>query len=149
MLQAGALTEMLEALDAMVPSMQVEIETNGTAKPPARLDIRVDQFNVSPKLAHSGNPADLALVPKVLDFYASDARAFFKFVIAEPGDVEEVLELQRIHRFAPGHVFLMPEGTSSETLRTRESWLSTLCLDQGFRLSDRLHIHLYGDSRGT
>ena len=149
MLQAGALAEMLEALDALVPGMDIEIETNGTAKPPARLDIRVDQFNVSPKLAHSGNEAQLALVPKVLDFYAADPRAFFKFVIAAPEDVEEVLELQRIHRFAPGHVFLMPEGTRSETLRTRESWLSALCLEQGFRLSDRLHIHLYGDSRGT
>ncbi|MEP5937090.1 MAG: 7-carboxy-7-deazaguanine synthase QueE [Erythrobacter sp.] len=145
MLQAGALADMLEHL----PDMSVEIETNGTAKPPARLDIRIDQFNVSPKLAHSGNPADLALIPERLDAFAADPRAFFKFVIAQPDDVSEVLELQRRYRFMPGHVFLMPEGTDSKTLHQREQWLSPLCLEHGFRMSDRLHIHLYGDTRAT
>ena len=35
------------------------------------------------------------------------------------------------------------------TLRAREQWLAPLCIENGFRLSDRLHIHLYGDTRGT
>ncbi|MGE5952611.1 MAG: 7-carboxy-7-deazaguanine synthase QueE, partial [Qipengyuania vulgaris] len=46
-------------------------------------------------------------------------------------------------------IFLMPEGADSVTLRTREEWLVPLCLKHGFRLSDRLHIHLFGDTRGT
>jgi len=145
LLQAGALAEMLELL----PDITVEIETNGTVAPPARLDIRVDQYNVSPKLAHSGNDAALALIPERLDAWASEPRAFFKFVIAAPEDVAEVLALQRRYRFRPGHVFLMPEGTDSASLRGREAWLAPLCLEHGFRLSDRLHIHLYGDTRGT
>jgi len=145
MLQAGALAQMLEHL----PDISVEIETNGTIKPPARLDIRVDQFNISPKLAHSGNAADLALVPERLDGFAADPRAFFKFVVAQPADVAEVLALQRRYRFKPGHVFLMPEGTDSTALRGREEWISQLCVQHGFRMSDRLHIHLYGDTRGT
>ena len=145
LLQAGALAEML----AHLPDITVEIETNGTVAPPARLDVRVDQYNVSPKLAHSGNPADLALVPERLDAWASDPRAFLKFVIAAPADVAEVLELQRRYRFRPGQVYLMAEGTGSATLRERQAWLSGLCLEHGFRMSDRLHIHLYGDTRGT
>ncbi|QWC56263.1 radical SAM protein [Erythrobacter sp. 3-20A1M] len=145
LLQAAGLAEMLEHL----PDIAVEIETNGTVAAPPRLDVRIDQFNVSPKLAHSGNPAELALLPERLDAYATDPRAFFKFVIAEPTDVEEVLALQERYRFRPGHVFLMAEGTDSETLRAREAWLASLCLRHGFRLSDRLHIHLYGDTRGT
>lgn len=145
LLQAGALAEMLEKL----PDISVEIETNGTIAPPARLDIRVDQYNVSPKLAHSGNDAALALIPERLDAWAADPRAFLKFVIAAPGDVDEVLALQRRYRFRPGHVFLMAEGTDSATLRARQKWLAPLCLEHGFRMSDRLHIHLYGDTRGT
>ena len=145
LLQAPALAKMLELL----PNIAVEVETNGTTKATSRLDIRIDQFNVSPKLAHSGNPADLALLPERLDAYATDPRAWFKFVIAEPSDVEEVLALRDRYRFRPGHVFLMPEGTDSETIRTREKWLAPLCLEHGFRLSDRLHIHLFGDTRGT
>lgn len=145
LLQAGALAELLELL----PDMSVEIETNGTVQPPARFDIRVDQYNVSPKLAHSGNDAALALVPERLDAWATDPRTYFKFVIASPEDVNEVLTLQRRYRFRPGHIFLMPEGTDSAALRARQQWLAPLCLEHGFRLSDRLHIHLYGDTRGT
>ena len=145
LLQAPALAEML----AHLPDISVEIETNGTVAPPARLDILVDQYNVSPKLAHSGNPADLALIPERLDAWAAEPRAFLKFVIAAPGDVAEVLELQRRYRFRPGQVFLMAEGTDSATQRDRQAWLAPLCLEHGFRMSDRLHIHLYGDTRGT
>jgi organic radical activating enzyme len=145
LLQAGALAEML----AHLPDISVEIETNGTVAPPARLDIRVDQYNVSPKLSHSGNPADLALIPERLDAWASEPRAFLKFVIASPEDVAEVLDLQRRYRFRPGQVFLRAEGTDSERQRERQAWLSALCLEHGFRMSDRLHIHLYGDTRGT
>ncbi|MDG5749105.1 7-carboxy-7-deazaguanine synthase QueE [Qipengyuania sp. XHP0207] len=145
LLQAPALARLLDLL----PDISVEIETNGTTKAPPALDIRIDQFNVSPKLAHSGNPADLALLPERLDAYATDPRAWFKFVIAEPTDVEEVLVLRDRYRFKPDHVFLMPEGTDSATLREREKWLAPLCVEHGFRLSDRLHIHLFGDTRGT
>ncbi len=145
LLQAGALAETL----ALLPDISVEIETNGTVAPPARLDVRVDQYNVSPKLAHSGNPADLALIPERLDAWAADPRAFLKFVIAAPEDVEEVLALQQRYRFKPERVFLMAEGTDSTTQRERQAWLSALCLEHGFRMSDRLHIHLYGDTRGT
>ena len=145
LLQGAALAELAEAL----PDIAFEIETNGTTQAPVRFDIRVDQYNVSPKLAHSGNDAALALIPERLDAYATDPRAFFKFVIASPADVDEVLALQARYRFRPGHVFLMPEGTDSATLRQRGAWLSDLCLKHGFRMSDRLHIHLYGDTRGT
>lgn len=145
LLQASALARLLELL----PDMTVEIETNGTVAAPPRLDVRIDQYNVSPKLAHSGNPAELALLPERLDAYATDRRAFFKFVIANLADVDEVLVLAARYRFRPGHVFLMPEGTDSATIRQRAQWLAPLCLEHGFRMSDRLHIHLYGDTRGT
>lgn len=145
LLQGAALAKMLDHL----PDIRVEIETNGTVKPPARLDVRVDQYNVSPKLAHSGNPADLALIPDMLDFWADDPRAFLKFVVAEPGDLDEVMALVERHRIPKDRVFVMPEGTDSATLREREKWLSQAALERGLRMTDRLHIHLYGDARGT
>lgn len=145
LLQAPALAALLELL----PDMTVEIETNGTTSAPARLDILIDQYNVSPKLAHSGNPAELALLPERLSHYAADSRAFFKFVIAAPEDVAEVAALVRAHAIPTARVFLMPEGTDSAALRSREKWLVPLCLEHGLRMSDRLHIHLFGDSRGT
>ena len=145
LLQGAALARMI----SLLPPMHVEIETNGTVAPHAELDSQVQQYNVSPKLAHSGNPADLALVPERLTAWSADDRAFFKFVIAAERDVEDVLYLQRTYVIPAERIFLMPEGTDSATLRARQPWLPELCLKHGFRMSDRLHIHLYGDTRGT
>lgn len=145
LMQCAGLADML----AHLPDVSIEIETNGTTKASAHVDIRVDQYNVSPKLSSSGNPAQLALIDERLDHYASDSRAFFKFVIAEPQDVAEVQSLQHRFGFKPGHVFLMAEGTDSATLRARQEWLGPICIDNAFRMSDRLHIHLYGDARAT
>ena len=40
-------------------------------------------------------------------------------------------------------------GRDAATLRARMAWLAPLCLARGYSLSDRLHIHLSGDTRGT
>ena len=149
LLQGAALARMLAALQRLVRGLVVEVETNGTVAPHPALDPLIDQFNVSPKLAHSGNPASLALVPERLAEWAADARAWFKFVIGAAGDVDEVRALAADYGIAPGRVILMPEGRDSATLRERARWLGELCLMDGYRLSDRLHIHLSGDTRGT
>lgn len=130
-------------------AIQVEIETNGTIAPPPALDALVAQYNVSPKLAHSGNPADLALPAERLDAWAREPRAAFKFVIAEPEDVAEVLALAERHAIARNRIWLMAEGTDVATLKAREAWLAPLCLRHDLTLSNRLHIELFGDTRGT
>ena len=145
LLQASAVARML----AFLPDMRVEIETNGTVAPPLALDALVAQYNVSPKLAHSGNPADLALPPERLRAWAAEPRAAFKFVVAESADVEEVLELAERFAIPRERVWLMAEGTDAATLEAREAWLAPLCLEHGLTLSKRMHIQLYGDTRGT
>ena len=145
LLQAAALARMI----ALLPQMHIEVETNGTVAPTAELDAMVDQYNVSPKLAHSGNPAGLALIPERLAAWSAEPKAWFKFVISAPEDVEQVLALQQQHAIPSGRIYLMPEGRDSESLRTRARWLAPLCSAHGFSFTDRLHIHLYGDTRGT
>ncbi len=145
LLQGAALARMAAAL----PAMHIEVETNGTATPHAALDPLVHQYNVSPKLRHSGNPAEIALIPERLAAWSAEPRAWFKFVIAEPGDVGEVLELAERHAICAERIYLMPEGRDSSALRERSAWLAPICAAHGFSLSDRLHIHLYGDTRGT
>jgi organic radical activating enzyme len=145
LLQAPALARMI----ALLPPMHVEIETNGTVAPTTALDALVHQYNVSPKLAHSGNPADLALIPERLAAWAADPRAFFKFVVASEADVDEVLALKAEYAIPGDRLFLMPEGTDSATINARLRWLAPICQKNGMRLTDRLHIHLYGDTRGT
>ncbi|MCT2399706.1 7-carboxy-7-deazaguanine synthase QueE [Novosphingobium mangrovi (ex Huang et al. 2023)] len=149
LLQGAALARMVAALNEQRPGMHIEIETNSTVAPHPALDPLVHQYNVSPKLAHSGNTADLALIPERLSAWAADPRAYFKFVIAEPGDLDEVLSLQQAHAIPGDRLFLMPEGRSSDVLKARSQWLAEICSRNGFRFTDRLHIHLWGDTRGT
>ena len=145
LLQGDALGELV----ALLPGMAVEVETNGTLAAPPALDARVTQYNVSPKLAHSGNRADRALRPDRLAAFAADERAWFKFVVASPGDLGEVVALVRRYAIPPERVILMPEGTDGAALHERMAWLAPLCLERGYRLGDRLHIHLFGDGRGV
>lgn len=145
LLQGAALARMV----ALLHGMTVEIETNGTVAPHPALDPLVAQYNVSPKLGHSGNSPDIALIPERLSAWANEPKAYLKFVVAAPEQIGEVLEIVRRHAFPAGRVYLMAEGTDSATLRERERWLAPLALEHGLRMTDRLHIHLYGDTRGT
>jgi len=149
LLQGPALARMLTALIAVRPEMHVEIETNGSVPPHPALDALVHQYNVSPKLSHSGNPAELALAPERLAHWAAEPRAWLKFVIAEPADVDEVIALQRAFAIPAARIYLMPEGRSGDILRARGRWLAEICSEHEFNFTDRLHIHLYGDTRGT
>jgi organic radical activating enzyme len=149
LLQGAALARVLSLMRAEKLHLHVEIETNGTVAPHAALDPLVDQYNVSPKLAHSGNPADLALIPERLATWAAESRAFFKFVVATPDDLAEVTALQEVYGIVGQRLFVMPEGTDSATLRERSRWLAAAAMERGWRFTDRLHIHLYGDTRGT
>ena len=147
--QGAALARTVAALKAAQPALHVEIETNGTVAPHPTLDRLVDQYNVSPKLAHSGNPAELSLIPERLSAWAADPRAFFKFVVSEEPDLTEITALQQRYAIPPDRLYMMPEGTDSATLRTRSRWLAEAAQSAGWRFTDRLHIHLYGDTRGT
>ncbi len=75
----------------------------------------------------------------------------FKFVIARPEDLREVeMLISQLDRPVPRHrILLMPEGTKSDVLRERASWLAGLCAQHGYRYAPRLHIELYGNKRGT
>jgi len=145
LLQAASLARML----TLLPGIEVEVETNGTVPPPPVLGGLIGQYNVSPKLAHSGNAAELALIPETLAQWAAHPRAWFKFVIASPADINEVLELKDRYVIPAERIYLMAEGTDAATLKEREQWLTKACITHNLTLSKRLHIELFGDTRGT
>lgn len=145
LLQSPALARML----AMLPDIAVEVETNGTVAPTPEFDALIEQYNISPKLAHSGNDPALALSHAMMTAWAAHPRAWFKFVVASREDIDEVRMLQREFALPATRIFLMPEGRDSASLRARMRWLAPLCAQHGFNFSDRQHIHLFGDSRGT
>lgn len=141
--------EELVRLCSLLPGYTVEVETNGTLIPAPGLDAVTEQYNVSPKLGHSGNEPSRSLVPESLSWFAQCPRAWFKFVVASPQDIDEVLELQKAYSLFSDHILLMPRGTTSEELASARVWLAEECLKHGYRLTDRLHVHLWGSKPGV
>ena len=125
-----------------------EVETNGTLAPVPEMVSAISQWNVSPKTGNSGNELGRREVPEALEAFRELDNAYFKFVIVEPSDVEEVAHLVDRYGLATHRVVLMPEGVTSETVQERGKWVAEACTRRGFLFSTRLHIPLWGDQRG-
>ena len=127
---------------------RIEIETNGTVSPGVLAEL-VDQFNVSPKLRHSGNEGLEVLPEGPLREFAALPQANFKFVVQDEGDLAEVEALRERFAISPDRVVLMPEGRTAAELNARSTWLAEACMQRGYRFSSRLHILIWGDKRGV
>jgi 7-cyano-7-deazaguanosine (preQ0) biosynthesis protein QueE len=145
LLQQEDLVPLLGTLKA--ESLRIEVETNGTVLPAPGLAALVDQWNVSPKLASSGNSAARE-VPEVLAWFAARSNAYFKLVVVEPADVADAAALVSRYDVPPERVILMPEATDAATLARRSRWLAERCEQAGYRLGTRLHVLLWGAERG-
>ena len=144
LLQQRRLLPFLEA--AAERGWAVEVETNGTLAPTADTTRLVAQFNVSPKLANSGVATDAAIVPSALAALVGSGKAVFKFVVAEPADLDEVQALVDAHHLAP--VWIMPEGVTAEAVLATGRRLADEAIGRGWQLTTRLHVLLWGDERG-
>lgn len=146
LLQQAELTPLVETLKAR--GYRLEIETNGTTLPLPALVSCIDQWNVSPKLANSGNSSEKRAVPTSLTWFAGQPNAYFKLVVAETGDLEEVDALITRYGVPSAQVLLMAEGRVPAIQLERSRWLVTACQERGYRYTPRLHVLLWGDERG-
>ena len=126
-----------------------EVETNGTILPVQAFDGLISQYNVSPKLANSNNSSKIRLRPEVLTFFANSPKAWFKFVCESGDDIDEVRAIAEEYEIPASRVFLMPQGTTTEEVRRIGGILVGRCIEFGFNFTDRLHIHLFSNKRGT
>jgi 7-carboxy-7-deazaguanine synthase len=152
----------------------ITIETAATVVPAG---IACDLASLSPKLSNSTPPIErdpawakkhesTRLQPGVIAEWIQKYEFQLKFVVATEKDLAEIKTLlSRLETFvAPPHrrvrgeegppapfhqILLMPEGIDSETLASRASWLAEICKREGFRFCPRLHIELFGHTRGT
>jgi 7-carboxy-7-deazaguanine synthase len=129
----------------------IEIETNGTVLPtwPAAASF-VSQYNVSPKLASSGNLLSRRLNLDALKWFANRARrACFKFVCTSEADLAEVDSFRAAIPIPPDRVYIMPEGTSAAGLIQKGARLLPSVVARRYNMTTRLHILLSGNMRGT
>lgn len=155
-----ALAPLSHALAAR--GMHITIETAGTL---ARSDIACDLMSISPKLSNStplaGDPRDpdgrwsrlhesRRINPDALRALITGPwQHQLKFVVATPADLAEIDSLLcLLPALPPADILLMPEGITPATRGTRD-WITQACLDRGWRYCHRLHIDLFGNTRGT
>jgi organic radical activating enzyme len=145
LLQQRALVKLIETLP---DSLTLEVETNGTLEPEPALAARVDQWNVSPKLAHAGDPESRRIRQDALLSLRRTERAFLKFVLRREEDLAEVDALIQALAWPRERVLLMPEASTAEEHSARAGLVAELCQRRGFRFSPRLHVSLWGGARG-
>ena len=116
----------------------------------ARFDVT---FSCSPKLSVSGERWEDAIKPETArDYYdVPGSDIYFKFVVADSDDVEEVTRAVQLYRDAGVEcpVYLMPLGGRSEEYTLNVQEVADLCMERGWRFSPRLHISLFGNAWGT
>jgi 7-carboxy-7-deazaguanine synthase len=136
--------------------LHITIETAGTVHKPVACDL----MSISPKLENStprqreggkwsAQHERLRHQPEVLRQLMSAYEYQLKFVVASPEDLTEIAHLLEETQADRSRVVLMAEGTTSDVIRERASWLTEICKREGFRYSPRLHIDLWGNRRGV
>jgi len=137
----------------------ITIETAATVAP-AR--IACDLASLSPKLSNSAPDArlpeawrrkheELRRQPAIIADWLDHYNCQLKFVVNSDADLPEIhLLLDAIGRIIPPvKILLMPEGTSRNALRDRALTLVDACKRHGYRYCSRLHVDLFGHTRGT
>lgn len=138
----------------------ITIETAGTVSPE---DIACDLASLSPKLSNSTpspNEIDQAWIqrheqtrlrPEILRAWLEAGNYQLKFVYTKASDLDEIDALiESIGIPVPAaKILLMPEGTDETHIAARQTELVSLCTKRGNRYCDRLHIRLFGNTKGT
>lgn len=135
---------------------KITVETAGTIFQ----ELSCDLMSISPKLANS-TPFDpkwrkrhdsTRLQPEILTKLIDKYSFQLKFVVnPELGDDLTEIEnlLQLLPPIDPSKILLMPEGTDVKTLSRRMKQIEPMAIKRGWGLSPRLHIELFGNTRGT
>jgi len=155
---ARDIRELAAALHA--EGLHITIETAGTLAPDG---VACDLASLSPKLANS-TPAPGSIDPAwisrhertrlqadVLHEWIERYPFQLKFVVSSIDDLPEIeATITAIGvPIPPWRILLMPEGTDDSALKFRQSDVLAICRERGYRYCDRLHIHLFGNTKGT
>lgn len=135
--------------------MKITVETAGTVF----RDVACDLMSISPKLSnstpdgewrerHEETRRSMGAVRQLMNAYDYQ----LKFVLDPEGDgsdLDEVRVMVADLQPDPHKVLVMAEGIDAETLHRKERLLVPICLSEGWRLTPRFHVDLFGNTRGT
>ena len=110
-------------------------------------------WSCSPKLSVSGEPWETAIKPNIARSYFDipNSDGYFKFVVADSTDVDEVgkavKEYSDVGINVP--VYCMPLGGRSEMYNLNTQGVAKLAMERGWRYTPRLQVDIFGNKWGT
>ena len=140
--------------------LHITVETAGTIDAPMHIDLA----SISPKLSDSTPEGPAGLVrrheenrsrPDVVARLVRDHAHQLKFVVGPDTDFDEIrqfiaaVEAELGKPLAPDCIQLMPRGRDVDSLDRNLALAVPQAMAHGWRISDRLHVRLFGDARGT
>jgi 7-carboxy-7-deazaguanine synthase len=138
-----------KAFERVPRDLFIEVETNGTRVPLPSLRARVNQWNVSPKLASAGDTEAQRIRPEALTALRDTGRAYLKLVVRTQHDRDEAEALRERFGFERERTLLMPEAATAEQLEQRSPQVAEWSQQLSVRFSSRLHVALWGGRRGV
>lgn len=131
-------------------SPYVEVENECTLMPSANFNFEVNCWNNSPKLSNSGMKENIRIKPDVLRYLASQSNSWFKFVIQNENDWEEI----KRDFLDPGYInkdqiILMPEGMTQDELNQSREFVADMAVRENVRFTDRLHVTIWNKKTGV
>lgn len=126
---------------------EIHVETAGTISPKHTFDYYVAQYNVSPKLEHSGNRLEMRYKPHVLRSLNETGKAWFKFVVEDGDPKKDFAEIDKIVeecQIPTSRVQVMPEGITDYRIKSFARVIAPMALERGYGLTLRSHITLWG-----
>lgn len=137
----------------------ITIETNATVAPNG---IPCDLASLSPKFENSTPPASkgrsIRANHEKMRINLSAIRSWignydyqFKFVVSSAADIDEISDLVGRLNIAvpPQKIWLMPEDSLPRNAKFEGDFVTEACMVKGFRYCRRIHIDLFGHTRGT
>jgi 7-carboxy-7-deazaguanine synthase len=110
-------------------------------------------WSCSPKLSVSGESWTDAIKPDIALSYSTvpNSDIYFKFVVADEVDVDEVSKAVEEYREAGIEcpVYVMPVGGRSEVYKLNTRRVAELAMERGWRYTPRLHVDIFGNAWGT
>jgi organic radical activating enzyme len=156
-IQQIGIIKVIEELKKDGEEWYFEIETNGTLPLIPPLAAHINQFNCSPKLESSGNLEKARNVPlaiqKLMEYGTMPGKGVcFKFVVfmeTWEKDLAEIEKWRLQHNVPKEFIYLMPEGITAERIKEASLFLNEVAMTQGYQMSTRLQVLLYGDKRAV
>ncbi|MBZ7994715.1 7-carboxy-7-deazaguanine synthase QueE [Campylobacter canadensis] len=140
--------EFVKLLSFLTLNYDVQFESNASIKLKEYDFYKKCYFAMGVKLANSGVKKELRInKDAIFSIIKNSKKAFFKFVINDEKDLDELYEI--INDFKDTSVYLMPMGSTNKELSLNAKKVFELCVKHSFNYSDRLHIRIYDDKEGV